>query len=140
LVRKGLIYLLEKIAQLEGLQELVLTTNASTLEQYARPLKEAGVSRINISLDSLKEKRFQDITRVGDLSSVRPQNQMKYSTIVKNRALWNISASQDFIAEVESHRIVFELIDNNPQHIKAINKSDSFDDEGFTIEGWDPDY
>ena len=96
--------------------------------------------RTKLILDSLKEKYGTPDKQQIKTSSVRPQNQMKYSTIVKNRALWNISASQDFIAEVESHRIVFELIDNNPQHIKAINKSDSFDDEGFTIEGWDPDY
>lgn len=70
LVRKGLIGLLQKLARLEGLQELVLTTNASTLEHYAVPLKQAGVSRINISLDSLQAARFKEITRVGDLDKV----------------------------------------------------------------------
>ena len=91
-------------------------------------------------LDSLKEKYGTPDKQQIKTSSVRPQNQKKYTTIVKNRALWNISASQEFIAEVESHRIVFELIDHNPQHIKSINQSDSFDNDGFTTEDWDPDY
>jgi len=70
LVRKGLIGLLEKLSRLEGLNELVLTTNGSTLEQHAEALKKAGVARINISLDSLQEQRFKNITRVGDLNKV----------------------------------------------------------------------
>ncbi len=50
--------LIEKIGQLPGLKELLLTTNGSQLEKLAVPLKEAGVSRINISLDSLDAERF----------------------------------------------------------------------------------
>ena len=50
LVRKNVMSLIEKIGQLPGLKELLLTTNGSQLEKLAVPLKEAGVSRINISL------------------------------------------------------------------------------------------
>lgn len=70
LVRKGAIQLFEEIGQLPGLRELVMTTNGSQLEHRAQALKQAGVSRINISLDSLNETRFRQITRVGELSKV----------------------------------------------------------------------
>ena len=70
LVRKNAIQLFEEIGQLQGLRELVLTTNGSQLEHHAFALKQAGVRRINISLDSLDATRFRQITRVGDLDKV----------------------------------------------------------------------
>lgn len=70
LVRKNAIQLFEEIGQLQGLRELVLTTNGSQLEHHAHALKKAGVRRINISLDSLDATRFRKITRVGDLDKV----------------------------------------------------------------------
>ncbi len=63
--------LIEKIGQLPGLKELLLTTNGSQLEKLAVPLKEAGVSRINISLDSLDAERFHQMTRTGNLEKVK---------------------------------------------------------------------
>lgn len=70
LVRKGIIGLLQRLGSLKALQQLVITTNGVSLEQYARQIRDAGVSRINISLDSLQESRFKEITRVGDLTRV----------------------------------------------------------------------
>lgn|SRR5690554_1127922 len=70
LVRKGVIGLCEKISALPGLRELVMTTNGSQLTQYAKPLAEAGVKRLNISLDTLNPQRFREMTRVGDLQRV----------------------------------------------------------------------
>jgi cyclic pyranopterin phosphate synthase len=71
LVRKNVMSLIEKIGQLPGLKELLLTTNGSQLEKLAVPLKEAGVSRINISLDSLDAERFHQMTRTGNLEKVK---------------------------------------------------------------------
>jgi cyclic pyranopterin phosphate synthase len=71
LVRQNVLWLLQRLGRLPGLKELVLTTNGSHLEKYATALKEAGVRRINISLDSLRPERFRRITRVGDLGKVR---------------------------------------------------------------------
>ena len=66
---------------------------------------------------------------------------MNIETSVKNRAVWKISESQEFFAEVESRRIVLELIDHNPENIKTIDRPDSLSNEGFMLdEGWDPDY
>ena len=70
LVRKNLPWLAERISEIPGLHELVLTTNGSQLFQFARPLAQAGVHRINISLDSLRADTFQKITRTGDLRKV----------------------------------------------------------------------
>ena len=70
LVRRNVLWLLEQIAALEGLQDLVLTTNGSQLDRYAADLKRVGVKRINISLDTLQPERFRTITRIGDLDKV----------------------------------------------------------------------
>jgi len=70
LVRKNILHLFQGLGELEGLNELVLTTNGSQLLKMAQPLKEAGVKRINISLDSLKPDRFQKMTRTGKLNVV----------------------------------------------------------------------
>jgi cyclic pyranopterin phosphate synthase len=70
LVRKDALKLFEEVGTLPGLRELTLTTNGSQLVQYAQPLKDAGVKRINISLDSLDETIFKRITRTGDLHKV----------------------------------------------------------------------
>lgn len=70
LVRKNALWLFEHIGRLPGLREQVLTTNGSQLEHCASQLRAAGVSRINISLDSLDAERFRRITRVGELSKV----------------------------------------------------------------------
>lgn len=70
LVRKGIVGLMSKISRLPGLNELVMTTNGSQLEKLAQPLRDAGVRRLNISLDSLDPEKFRQMTRVGDLNVV----------------------------------------------------------------------
>ena len=71
LVRQGIVGLCEKIAALPGLRELVMTTNGSQLVKMARPLADAGVKRLNISLDSLDADKFRAITRTGNLEQVQ---------------------------------------------------------------------
>ena len=63
LVRKNILWALEEIANTDGLEELTLTTNGSQLYKMAPDLLNAGVSRINISLDTLKADRFFALTR-----------------------------------------------------------------------------
>lgn len=70
LVRKNVMWLIEQLGALPGLENLVLTTNGSQLDRFAGPLRAAGVKRLNISLDTLNAERFQAITRIGDLSKV----------------------------------------------------------------------
>lgn len=68
LVRPGLVDLVRSIAGTPGIREVALSTNASQLARYAQPLAEAGVSRVNISLDTLDPDHFKAITRGGDLA------------------------------------------------------------------------
>jgi cyclic pyranopterin phosphate synthase len=70
LVRRGTIDLLQNLGQLPGLHELCLTTNGTHLPQYAQAIRDAGVKRINISLDSIDPGRFRRLTRFGDLDQV----------------------------------------------------------------------
>ena len=70
LVRHGIIELAQQIKAIHGLRELVMTTNGVLLDKFAQPLVDAGVSRLNISIDSLREDRFRQLTRFGELQQV----------------------------------------------------------------------
>ena len=70
LVRNGVIDIIGELGALPGLRELVLTTNGSHLPTMATQLRKACVSRVNISLDTLKSDRFRALTRVGELATV----------------------------------------------------------------------
>ncbi len=67
LVRRNILQLFENLGALEGLRDLTLTTNATQLRKHAKSLKAAGVTRINVSLDTLRADRFRAMTRIGDL-------------------------------------------------------------------------
>ena len=66
LVRLGLVDLCRMLRAIPGVEELCLTTNGSLLPRLARPLREAGLDRLNISLDTLRPDRFAAMTRLGD--------------------------------------------------------------------------
>jgi cyclic pyranopterin phosphate synthase len=72
LVRRGVAELVAKLGARigQGLDELTLTTNGTQLARYATHLREAGIRRVNVSLDSRREDRFRHITRGGDLGQV----------------------------------------------------------------------
>ncbi len=70
LVRRGVVSLCQMLCALPGLEELCLTTNGVRLPELAAPLREAGVDRLNVSLDTLRPERYRSITRIGELSSV----------------------------------------------------------------------
>lgn len=67
LIYPSLLELCKKVSALPGLSELVLTTNGARLAALAKPLQQAGVKRLNISLDTLKPERFRKMTRIGKL-------------------------------------------------------------------------
>lgn len=69
LIRKDVLTLFRNLGQM-GFNDLSLTTNGARLTEYAEPLVRAGVHRVNISLDSLRPKRFHEITRTGRLQTV----------------------------------------------------------------------
>ena len=70
LVRKGIVGFIERLHQMPGAPEINLTTNGILLAEYASGLKKAGVSNLNISLDTLDPLQFASFTRGGDLAAV----------------------------------------------------------------------
>ncbi|MCK9229742.1 MAG: GTP 3',8-cyclase MoaA [Syntrophales bacterium] len=70
LVRSGVVEFLSALRSIEELRDITLTTNGILLEQFAEPIFEAGIKRINVSLDSLVPGKYRDITRGGDLNKV----------------------------------------------------------------------
>jgi cyclic pyranopterin phosphate synthase len=70
LVRKGIIDFIKKLRKIKGLEDISLTTNGYLLTKYAEKLKNAGLNRVNISLDSLQKDKYSQITRGGDLERV----------------------------------------------------------------------
>ena len=70
LVRRGIIDICRRVSSIEGVEELCMTTNAVLLPKYASQLREVGVSRLNISLDTLRADRFEKISRIGTFADV----------------------------------------------------------------------
>ena len=70
LIRTNVMSLVKSLGELDGLEQLVLTTNGSQLQRLAGELRDCGVRRINVSLDSLNPRRFRHLTRYGNLDQV----------------------------------------------------------------------
>ena len=93
LVRKDIVTLVSQLASVRGVNDLSMTTNGIFLEEFAQSLKEAGLNRVNISLDTLNPAKFKEITRGGD----------------QNRVLRGIKAAQDAGLEpVKINCVVFK--------------------------------
>ncbi len=71
LVKKNIISICRRAAAVEGIEEVCLTTNGILLPQLGKALKEAGVKRINLSLDTLDPVKYAHITRIGQLEAFR---------------------------------------------------------------------
>ena len=71
LVKKNIVSICRRTAAVEGIKEVCLTTNGVLLPQLAKPLREAGVTRLNLSLDTLDEEKYSYITRIGKLENFR---------------------------------------------------------------------
>ncbi len=67
LVRKGIVDLVAMISAIDGIKDLAMTTNATYLRKYAFELVNAGLQRVNISLDTLDPEKYRQITRGGDI-------------------------------------------------------------------------
>lgn len=115
-VRKGLVGLIEQTAQTPGIESVALTTNATLLPHLAKDLKKAGLSRVNISLDTLDEKQYQTITRRGNLRAALDGieaalsaglNPVKINTVVVK------SLNQDLLSFAR-------LTLNTPLHVRFI--------------------
>lgn len=70
LVRKEVTALVRMIAEIDGVEDLSMTTNGTLLKQYAQELKAAGLHRVNISLDTIDPEKYTAVTRTGNISDV----------------------------------------------------------------------
>lgn len=121
LVRKNILKVFYELGQCENIKDLTLTTNGSQLARFARDLKLAGVSRINISLDTLKPERFRSLTRVGVLSRTlngidaaikQGFNRIKINAVIlKNR---NHDECTDLVRFAIDHGIDISFIEEMP--------------------------
>lgn len=70
LVRKNVEVLIKGLRAIPGIEDITLTTNGALLKKYGKILKESGLTRVNVSLDTLNPEKFREITRVGNLEDV----------------------------------------------------------------------
>lgn len=68
LVRRGIVELVRRLRSIEGISELTMTTNGTRLAEYAEKLRETGLDRLNVSLDTLDPEKYRRLTRIGSLS------------------------------------------------------------------------
>ena len=71
LVKKNILSICRRVAAVEGIQEVCLTTNGILLPELAKELRQAGVNRVNLSLDTLNPEKYAYITRIGRLEQFR---------------------------------------------------------------------
>jgi cyclic pyranopterin phosphate synthase len=120
-VRHGLVDLVAMLRRIGGVTDLSLTTNGQRLFDLAGPLREAGLDRVTISIDSLDEKRFKRITRTGDLPTVlrgleRAQDvgfgSLKINTVAMRGT--NDDEFPAFAALTQSQRLTVRFIEYMP--------------------------
>jgi cyclic pyranopterin phosphate synthase len=129
LVRKNLPALVTQLAGIPGLEDLSLSTNAVGLSRQATALKTAGISRINVSLDTLRAGRFKDITK-GNLDKViaglMAARQAGFSPIKINMVIMkgiNDDEVEDMIEFCIEHDFTLRLIETMPMGNTGRNAS-----------------
>ena len=121
LVRRGILDICRGLRAIPGLEELCLTTNGSLLPSMAASLREAGVDRLNISLDTLRPDRFSAMTRLGTLSDVLEGIQAAECAGFKNLKLdtvlvggFNDDETDDFLQLTMEHPWEIRFIELMP--------------------------
>jgi len=123
LVRKGAARFISQIISLPGVKDVSLTTNGILLEKYINELKEAGLRRINISLDTLDREKYQKITGYNGLSQVLSGLELAVRTGF-NPVKVNTVILRDFNDDRESLSRFINLTFNWPVHLRFIELMD----------------
>ncbi len=119
LVKKGIVDLIRMIAEIDGIKDFGMTTNGIFLDKYAQQLADAGLHRVNISLDTINPEKYRKITRTGDITQV-----FKGIEAAKKAGLNPIKINcvvQKSFDEPDA-RDVAELCKNNNLQIRYINE------------------
>jgi len=121
---------------------LLFFVNVHGKYRLYRIVKEQTVEpeKIKSVLDDLKARYGTPDKQQIKTSSIRPPNSARYITTVKNRAVWNISETQEFVAEIESKRVIYELRDNDPENINSSRKAEVRKGEEPGKKGWQSDF
>lgn len=132
LIRKNILFLVKMLGEIPGINDIPLSTNAHLLKQYAQKLQSLGINRVNISIDSLQEKRFSEITRGGDLHKViegidaaivAGMNPIKLNMVVmQDTNADEIEAMLDFAINREIDIRFIETMPIGESGIKALKK------------------
>ncbi|NLY70140.1 MAG: GTP 3',8-cyclase MoaA [Clostridiales bacterium] len=132
LVRKGVITLVRQIGAIEGLKTFAITTNGILLPKYAEELYKAGITSVNISLDTLVPEKYKDITRGGNLSDalagIEKSLELGFDKVKINVVLiqdFNDDEIEDFVRLTEQKPIDVRFIELMPfkgQHELALGK------------------
>ena len=126
LTRQNIVSVFNSLGGLDGLDDLTITTNGTLLEKYAQALKDAGVTRINVSLDTLKSDRFKKITRNGKLEKTLKGidtalkvgfQKIKLNTVIMKN--YNDDEILDLIHYVRQHSMDISFIEEMPMGIMA---------------------
>ena len=132
LVRRDICEMARRLTALPGIDELSMSTNASRLAEYASELKAAGVSRINVSLDSLRPELFRQITK-GDLGSVisglKAAQAAGFHPIKINMVVMkdlNLDEVGDMVDFCLDHRFTLRFIETMPVGEAGHNASDRY--------------
>lgn len=134
LVRKDLCDLARQLKAIPGIEDISITTNGSLLPRYARDLVQSGISRVNISLDTLDPAVFHEVSRVGNLedalAGIDAALEAGFQTVKINTVAVR-SLNQDFLG-------LARLSIDRPLHVRFIEYMPIGDDE-ISLEGDDPE-
>ena len=132
LVRKGIVGLVKNLSKIKGVKTLAMTTNGLLLPQYAQDLKAAGLTRLNISLDSLKPERYKEISRGGELAQALAGIKAVQEAGFEKTKL-NVVLVDGFNAdEKETLKVFAEL---NKMKVRFIKKMDLKSGDYYKVEG-----
>lgn len=134
-VRKGLVDLVREIAEIPGIESIAMTTNGVLLPKMARDLKEAGLTRVNISLDTLDPEQFRAVTRVGNVEDVLAGVHAAFEvglTPVKINTVAVRSLNQDFLGFAR-------MSIDKPIHVRFIEYMPVGESSGTDGCGWGED-
>lgn len=132
LVRKGVVGLVDAITKIDGIENVSMTTNGVLLPRMAADLKAAGLSRVNISLDTLDAEQFRMVTRCGNLDDALAGIEAALAVglnPVKVNAVTVRSLNQDFLAFAK-------LSISRPLHVRFIEYMPVGESSGSDGCGW----
>jgi len=99
LIRRDITSLVQMISEIDGVKDLSITTNGILLDRYAKQLADAGLNRVNVSLDTLDAEKYRKITRGGNLNDVlkgiQKADEVGLNPVKINMVLNNLTDEQD---------------------------------------------